>query len=657
LGVLPLPAVNADVSAIARSDAVQLFVDRARQHRAHFDLEGSRASTVAAICTRLDGLPLALELAAARVAVLPVDEILRLLDQRFRLLTRGSGSEAPRQQTLRAVIDWSYELLDEAEKTLFARLSVFAGGWTVAAAEAVGAGDRIAKEDVAYVLIALIDKSLVVADEDGDRYRMLETVREYAHEKLAHSADAESVRTRHRDHFLALAEEAEPKLESPQQATWLERLDTENDNLRIGLAWSLSNSEVAQGLRMCASLRRFWYTRGHFVEGRSWCARFLEMPGAAQRTPERASVLSAAGVLAFFQGDYGTARALHEECLSIRRDLRDWKGMAGSMHNLGNVADTAGDWMAARALFEEALALSRRNGDDGGVAASLSSLGNLARKRGELARAHALFEQSLAIERVRGDSQGIGITLHQLGMVALLKGDFVAARALLEESLAIRQELRDRRGIAVLFHHLGEVAQAQGDYDTARKLYGDSLAINRELGNRWTMAAVLHDLATLNCEQGDIVAAKAMCEESLSIGHELENRSLIMANLETLGELATLLGDARSALSLNNSSLSIARELGDRRGIAVALEGQVAIATALGDPLRAARISGAAERMREEMGAPIRPNARLQYDQALAAARACVDYDAFNRAWQEGQALSDERAIELALAQIVRRHD
>ena len=231
---LPLPDRAGGAKTIARSDAVQLFVERARQQRPSFDLQGSRARAVADICVRLDGIPLALELAAARVAVLPVEQIERLLDQRFRLLTSGSRSDVPRHQTLRAMLDWSHDLLEEKERKLLARFSVFAGGFTLAAAEAIAIGDPIAKDDVVYLLIALVEQSLVVADDDGDRYRMLETVREYAREKLAASGSAELIRAQHRDCFLALAEEAEPKLMGAEQAAWLQRLEAEHENLRGG---------------------------------------------------------------------------------------------------------------------------------------------------------------------------------------------------------------------------------------------------------------------------------------------------------------------------------------------------------------------------------------------------------------------------------------
>ena len=283
VAALPLPDPKATAQSIARSDAVQLFVERARQYRPDFDLQEQRARAVAEICVRLDGIPLALELAAARVAVLPVEQIVRLLDQRFRLLTSGDR-ELPRHQTLRAMIDWSYELLDDAEKALFARLSVFAGGWTLAAAEAVCGGEPIAKDEVVYVLIGLIEQSLVVADEDGDRYRMLETVREYANVKLVECGEPDAVRQRHRDYFLALAEDAEPRLAGPEQGAWLQRLDEEHDNSRSALDWSLAEAGSEGGLRLCGALQRYWVTRGHLSEGREWCMRALGKAGAKDRT-------------------------------------------------------------------------------------------------------------------------------------------------------------------------------------------------------------------------------------------------------------------------------------------------------------------------------------------------------------------------------------
>ena len=574
VNVLPLPDPKAPAATIARSDAVQLFVDRARQHRPRFDLEGPHARAVAEICIRLDGLPLALELAAARMAVLPVEDIVRLLDQRFRLLTHGSRDELPRQQTLRAMIDWSYELLDATEQQLFARLAVFAGGWTIAAAEAVGADDAIAKDDVVYLLIALIEKSLVVADEDGDRYRMLETVREYAREKLTESGSGETVRERHCDYFLALAEEAAPKLSGAEQVDWLQRLEVEHDNLRSAMELSAVAAGTAAGLRLCGALQRFWITHGHFSEAREYCVRALGKERSRARTPEREKALNVAGVLAYCQADYPAATALYEESLGIAVELGDRQGIAEALNNLGNVALDQGDLSTARVQHEE----------------------------------------SLAIRRELGDPRVIARSLHNLGTVAHEQGDYPAAMALYEESLAFVQDAGDRAGIASTLGNLGNVALDQGDYPTARERHEASLAILRELDDRRGIARALHNLAIVAYEQSDHAVARSLHREGLLIRHAL----------------------------------------GDKRGIASSLEWLGAIEAPLGTSLNPIRILGAAERLREEIGSPLPPNAQPDHDARMAAARAALGDDAaFDRAWAEGQALTRVQAIELALREKV----
>ena len=571
LGALPLPDPQGDAQSIAQSDSVRLFVDRARQHRPRFDLQDQRARAVAEICVRLDGIPLALELAAARMAVLPVEQIVRLLDQRFRLLASGSRSDLPRHQTLRALLDWSYELLDEAERQFFARLSVFAGGWTLAAAEVVGAGEVIAKDDVVYLLIALVEKSLVVADDDGDRYRMLETVREYAREKLVIGVDANAVRERHRNFFLALAVNAEPNLAGPEQATWLQRLEDEHDNLRSALKYCLvAASGSDAGLRLCGALHWFWIMRGYRAEGLEWCVRVLGIEGIDKRTPERAMALQAAGVLAYHLGDFPAARAYHEESLAIARELSDRKGMARAANDLGNLRLRQGHPAAAQALSEEALAISRNLEDPWLTEQSLNCLGNAALDMGEYSMAQSLFEESLAIAREQADRVRIAILLNNLGYVTFLQGQYSAARALHEESLAIRRELKDSGGVAYSLSGLGDVALQPGDYSAAGAFIRDALSIRRELG--------------------------------------------------------------------------------DKMGIAELLEKQAAVIGAIGNTLHAAHIGGAAERLREEIGSPLTPDERIRHDRHMAAARAALGDDtAFNRAWQEGRAISLEQAIEISL--------
>ena len=507
LAPLPLPrSPQADLQRLLDSEAVQLFVERAQQHRPHFDMTEQRIRAVAEICVRLDGIPLALELAAARVAVLSVEQIVRLLDQRFRLLVSGS-SELPRHQTLRAMLDWSYELLEEAEKVLLARLSVFAGGWTIAAAEAIAAGDQISKDDFVFVLIQLVEKSLVVADEDGDRYRLLETVREYAKSKLLESSGAEGVRQRHRDFFLALAEEPQDKNWSGDRSAWLLQLEQEHDNLRSALDWCLIDSGSSSGLRFCWALVGFWWPRGHFSEGRQWCARILAESGGQAQTRERANALIAAGVLAYFQSDYSAARAAYEESLAIQRHLDDRRGISFSLGNLGLVACDQRDYVSARALHTESLAIQRELGDRKGVANSLNNLANVAFELGEPDRAKILYEESLAITRDLADREGVARILGNLGEVARYQCDMANARALHEESLAIKQELGHRQLIARSLISLGDLASDQGDLASAQAHYGECLAIQRELGDRLAIANSLAGVASVVARLGNPLRA------------------------------------------------------------------------------------------------------------------------------------------------------
>jgi predicted ATPase/class 3 adenylate cyclase len=479
-------------------ESVQLFIDRALLVRSDFQVTNQNAPALASLCYHLDGIPLAIELAAARVRSLSVEEVDGRLDQRFRLLTGGSRTALPRQQTLRSLIDWSYDLLREPEKLFLQRLSVFAGGWTLAAAEEVCAGEGIEHRDVLDLLTSLTDKSLVVPEQEHaqTRCRLLETVRQYARDRLEDTGGSATVRVRHRDYYLALAEKAAPKLMGAEQVTWLRSLEEDHENLRAGLAWSVAEAETGGGLRLCGALQRFWWTRGHLSEGRQWCTRVLCKAGA-EETRERANVLNAAGVLAYLQGDYPAARTRHEEGLAIRRELGDRFGIARSLGNLGIVALHQGDYPAARALFEQSLAIQRELGDRVGIARSLSNLGIVAFEQGDYPAARALYEESLAMRRELGDRFGIVSTLGNLGNVTFQQGDYPAARALHEESLTIARELGHRSGIANSLGNLGCVAFEQDDYPAARALHEESLAIHRELGDKRGIADSLGGLAAV----------------------------------------------------------------------------------------------------------------------------------------------------------------
>ena len=618
LSPLSLPDPRADADSIARSDAVHLFTERARHHRPRLEPGLQRMQVIAEICVRLEGIPLALELAAARVAVLPVEQILRLLTERFRLLTSGDPG-LPRHQTLRAMLDWSYDLLDNSQKKLFARLSVFAGGWTLEAASQVCSGTPITNDDLVYVLIALIEQSLVVAEENGDRYRMLETVRQYARGRLLERREAQPWHDRHLAYFLALAEQAERNLWGTDQQAWLDRLKAEHDNTRAALAWSLSEGgDVAAGLRLAASFWRFWHLRGFPNEGRDWLTKLLAAAQDIQqnRTEARAKALNAAGTFAQNQGDYGAARAMFEESLAIWRALDERRGIGSALNNLGLLTYLQGDYSTARALFEESLAIRRSIDDRVGIAGSVSNLGNLAYLEGDYSAARALHEESLRIERELRNQWGVATSLQCLGMVLDEQGEHAAALAAFDEGLAIQRELGNRPGIGRSLNHMGNAALEQGHYATAQRLYEEALAIQRDLGDRECIAAALDNLALAAAEQGNYVIAR----------------------------------------SLGKESLTIRWSLGDRRAIAWSLEGLAYVAFALKGPAKAALIWATAARIREEVGCPLPPRDRARSDRRIAAARAAMGDDAaFDHAWQEGRAMPLERAVEFILDDLVFR--
>ena len=452
--------------------------------RPDFQVTNQNASTLASICYRLDGIPLAIELAAARVRSLSVEEIADKLDQRFRLLIGGSRTTLPRQQALRSLIDWSYDLLNDSEKLLFQRLSIFAGGWTLAAAEDVCAGGSVQSRDVLDLLASLADKSLVVVEpnEGNYRYRLLETVREYARERLSENGTTDAARERHRDYFLALAKDAAPKLRGPEQAAWLQRLVEEHENLRASLEWSFMEAGPRAGIQLCGSLLQFWWARGHLSEGREWCARILGKAGAEQRTADRATALRTAGVLADHAGDYPAAQAKHEESLAISRELGDLGGIARSLNSLASVVFHQGDYAAGRALQEESLAIMRELGNRGGVASSLGNLGNVAISQGEFASARALLEESLSIMLEIDDRSGIARCLLSLGDTAHGQGNYLDAGALRREGLAILWEVGERgsaiayslEGLAAVEAALNSALRAARNWGAAERLREES---------------------------------------------------------------------------------------------------------------------------------------------------------------------------------------
>jgi predicted ATPase/transcriptional regulator with XRE-family HTH domain len=545
---LPAPDQQAPLAVLGAFEGVRLFVERARASRPDFVLREENAVVVARICRRLDGMPLAIELAAARVGSLPVEAIATRLAQSLSVLTGGPRDALPRQQTLRATLDWSWALLEGREQLLLRRLAAFAGGWRGEAAEAVCAGDGLEGPAVPDLLAGLTNKSLVGLDEsdDGVRYGLLETVRQYAAEQLAEAGEAPAVRDRHLAWCVALAEEAAPHLSRSAQGVWLRRLELEHDNLRAALIWARDQAEGERGLRLAVALSRFWYMRGYLREGRGWLEEILAGKGVLP-ADLRATALKEAGNLALRQGEYGQAGELYEQALALFRDLNDKEGMANSLTNLGIVADRQGEYKRAAALFEQAVVLARERGDTQQIAKTLNNLAAAWRRQGDYARQAVLYEEALALFQELRDRHGISAALDNLGQVAFWQGEYKRAAALHEESLAIARELGDRHGIIISLINLGAVAERQGDYGQSTALLQEGLVLCREIGARDEVADILERLSWVAVARGHAFravllggAAQALWE-ALSVPLAQEERAdhdrAMLAMRAVLGEV------------------------------------------------------------------------------------------------------------------------
>lgn len=474
------------VEDLAEFESVRLFVERARYRDPAFALTPGNARAVAEVCRKLDGIPLAIELAANRVGTLSVAQISARLEGSLKLLA-GSRTAPRRQRTLEGALDWSHELLDEQEKELFRRLSMFAGGWTVEAAEAVGSGGGVRKDGVLDPLLRLVDRSLVLVEAgpgDAVRYRMLEPVRQYGREKLGDGAEAEGAHRRHAAWFLELAEEAE--VEGPRQMEWLERLEVEHDNLRTALTWLRDEGEAERGLRLGAALGRFWYQRGYFAEGKSWLEELLRLAEGAGRTAARAKSLHELGSLInrnaeLSSDDREEARSRLKESLEIYRELGEGP-CAAVLRELGSVSIGMGEWATARSALEEGLGLDRRSGDESGVARTHTFLGIMMCLQGDPGPAQAHFEESLGNLRERGSRSDINTNLFFLGCLACDRGEYATARARFEEMVEGNSLHLYRWAAPVIMLGYARLAAVQGQAARALRLHGAADALRRSVG-------------------------------------------------------------------------------------------------------------------------------------------------------------------------------
>jgi predicted ATPase/tetratricopeptide (TPR) repeat protein/DNA-binding XRE family transcriptional regulator len=626
--LIPHPAQAPNVGALMRTPAIKLFVERVQAVTPDFVLTEANAFAVAAICVRLDGLPLAIELIAARSRLLSPAALLARLDHQLTLLTDGPADVPARHRTLRSAIAWSYDLLQPAEQRLFRRLGVFVGGCTLEAVTAlmdteVQALSRQAdnavfaphtvEEDVLDGLASLVNQSLLErapAAEGESRFTMLETIREYAREQLELSGEADVVRRRYAAYFLGVAEAAEPAIRGVQRAMWLERLRLERGNIRVVLTWALAGGDTELGARIAGALAWFWWVCGAATEGRRWLEQTLACTETGTRAglsrAARMKALAGVGLLALAQGDYAVARTQLEESAALGAAVENQWGQAFALHFLGSVLVAQGDHAAAARSHEAGLALFRSADDPWGQAWALGGLGQVQQEQGDAVQALQSHHASLTLFQSVGDRWGQASALYNMGFAAHYQGDYPRATACTEESLRMVEE---QWGRAIVLGHLGALDRARRDYGQANAHFAESLRLARESGAKEAIAWALHDLGSVALLQGELEHATAFFVQSM----------------------------ARFRETLNPI------------GMAAYLTSMAGIAEAQGRAQRATQLFSAAAAMRDGSNEQPFPDVRRDFQQRLASVRTQLDTAIFDAAWAAGQAMSVEEAIACTL--------
>jgi predicted ATPase/class 3 adenylate cyclase len=645
---LPDPQHLPPLERLTDYEGVRLLVERASAVKPGFKLTDANAAAAVQICHRLDGIPLAIELAAARLKVLSPREIAEHLDERFRLLTAGSRTVLPRHQTLRGLIDWSYELLSEPERAVLRSVSVFAGGWNLAAAEAVDA-------DALDLIGRLVDKSLVVADEEGGetRYSLLETIRQYGLEKLREAGEEPVIRSRHRDFYLALAESAAPHLQGQDQATWFRRLENAHDNLRAALRWSFDHGNIEASFRFGAALDLFWDTHGHITEGRQWLEQMvarsgeLPAPATARSLRAHAGALGGAAHMALRQSDFARAKALYVESLELWRAVGDRGAIAEVLNNLGDLVRQLGDRRQGKAMIEESLTLFREVADKRGIAHALSNLADIFLADGDQLQAKRLFEESLPLFQATADRRGLSHGLNNLGGILTREGDYARAEARYRDSLRLAEELEDKHAIATAQRGLGEVARHQRRFGDSLGLYRQSHQTFLSLDDKYCAGKSLLGLGWLAHETADLERATSLAQEALALYREIKVPVEEALALNLLGRLALHEQRLDTATDLLKQSLAIQRTVSDAAGIATNLEDLARVAHARDKPRLMAQLLATADALRQSNGISLSARELESFDRAVASARGVLDDATFRSAWATGAGSPPEDILRL----------
>ena len=648
---LALPAPRADLSGeLAICPATALFVARARAVRADFSMTPANAAAIAEICARLDGLPLAIELAAAWIKLLSPDALLARLSgaQPLHMLASGPRDLPARQQTLRNTIAWSYNLLSSAEQELFRVLGVCVGGCTLEVAEALAADRLPAPADLLVALAALVDGSLLRREHDRagvGRVAMLETIREYALELLVGSGELPALRQRHARTFLALARAARSHPQERQQERWLEQLAADHDNLRAALAWSCSpEGDADLGLQLAEALWEFWLMRGHISEGRSWIATLLKLPAAQRPSIAQARLLGGAGRLAWAQNDWRQAALFLEQSQALCGELGDVLGSAVACNHLGEVAEAQGDYARAGAFFAQSLALFEQLGDRAGCASALVSYGQMMQAQGQHERAAELVAASLSLFEKLEDRRGLAVALTVQGQVMHSLGEYARADALFERSLSIFASLGYRHGVGWALTNQGQTALAQRDYLRAEQCFAESVELYTELGDGRGQAWALANLGQAAHAQGDGVRGSALLERGVALFDALgDQRGYAWALASGARAMSTSQHDPQIAERFVES-LRIFHALEDARFSADCLADLAKLCAGLADRRAAVQLFAAAATMRKNTSVA---GPAGEDTAAIEMLRRELEETVFRAAWETGSVLTVEQAIEL----------
>lgn len=650
---LSLPDLSVSYTPVQLSqyESVRLFSERALAVNVNFSISYENTSALAEICSRLDGIPLAIELAAARIKILSVENICERLSNRFSLLTAGKRTALPRQQTLKALIDWSYDLLSEKEKILWERLSVFSGGWTLESAEEICSDEKIQNLEILDLLHTLTEKSIIIYDSDKERYRILETLKQYGEEKFENSVGKEIILRKYLIYFTEFAERAGLKLNSSEIQDWLKKLESELGNFQSAIEWSLSGSEAENGARLAVALGNFWDIRGYYSAGRQLLEKFLINIQSINKSLA-ILIFRFSGILSCGQSDYRQAQKYFENCLSISREIGEKHGIAKSLNQLGGTIYFIGEYELAQKYYDESLALYRELLDKDGLAACLHNYGNTLSGLGKYEQGQNYLEESLAIRLEIKDKRGMASCLLSLGLLAYNQNNsnYKEAIKFYDECISISREIGLKPELAISLFNIGDCLEINDDnFESALKYFEEALALFREMGHKIGIANSLHGLGNVAFRQLNFEKAKKFYEESLELKRESGERRAIIISLNKLGSTEINFENYDQAKNYYEESITLGKMINDNSGIASAFIGIAEILNAGNNLKESALLLGNIETVIKFFGAVLDRIDKTHLAKITNELIEKLTGNVYLKYFEEGKMLSQEKAFELAI--------